>query len=102
MKRRESTKENSSSGNIIWPEYELDERLKVFRETKIPPNTIFIGLGYDPPETDDAKNKHYRRFYTKELEKVTELMPVPSPFECYNLKRGQSRGASKGLFSFGK
>ena len=27
-------------------------------------------------------------------------MPVPSPFDQYNLKRGQSRGNSKSFFSF--
>jgi hypothetical protein len=35
------------------------------------------------------------------LENIKEVMPVPSPFACYELKRGQSRGASKGFFSFG-
>ena len=29
-------------------------------------------------------------------------MEKPSPFLGYDLKRGQSRGASKGLFSFSK
>jgi hypothetical protein len=27
-------------------------------------------------------------------------MPVPTPFDTYELKRGQSRGASKGLWPF--
>lgn len=27
-------------------------------------------------------------------------MPTPTPFDQYNLKRGQSRGASKSFFSF--
>ena len=29
-------------------------------------------------------------------------MPKPTPFETYNLMRGQSRGASKGFWPFGK
>jgi hypothetical protein len=26
------------------------------------------------------RRKHYRKFYNMELEKVTEVLPVPSPF----------------------
>ena len=59
-----------------------------------------MGLGWD--EDRNTHRKHYRRFYPKELETVTELMPKPTPFETYNLMRGQSRGASKGLWPFGK
>jgi len=32
---------------------------------------------------------------------VKECMPVPSPFETFDLKKGQSRGASKGWSLFG-
>lgn len=59
-----------------------------------------MGLGWD--EDRNTHRKHYRRFYPKELETVTDLMPKPTPFETYNLMRGQSRGASKGLWPFGK
>ena len=64
----------------------MDERLKVMKEVNFPPETLFVGLGWD--ETHEAKTKHYRRFYPKELEKVEEVMPVPSPFETFELKRG--------------
>ncbi len=81
------------------PTYGIHERLKVDIEVNVPPETLFLGLGYD--ETPESKTKHYRRFYPKELELITEVMPVPSPFETFDLKRGQSRGASKGFWPFG-
>ena len=46
------------------------------------------------------KRKHYRRYYPDELENCTEVMPVSTPFDSYNLKRGQSRGGGGGLFGF--
>jgi hypothetical protein len=48
------------------PEYKLDDRLKVYRETNIPPESLYIGLGYD--DVPEDKRRHYRRFYTEELE----------------------------------
>ena len=86
--------------NTIEPKYEEDPRLKVDRETQIPPETLFLGLGWD--EDRDTHRKHYRRFFPKELENVVEVMPKPTPFETYNLMRGQSRGAKKSLWPFGK
>ena len=77
----------------------MDERLKVLREVNFPPETLFLGLGFDLEPT--SKTRHYRRFYPMELEKVAEVMPIPSPFETFELKRGQSRGASKGFWPFG-
>ena len=59
---------------------------------------MFIGLGWDEDET--TKRKHYRSFYPDELENNKEIFPKPSPFDTYEIKRGQSRGANKGLFSF--
>lgn len=57
-----------------------------------------MGLGWD--ETPEHGRRHYRRFYNDELENIKEIMPVPSPFHTYDLKRGQSRGASKGFWPF--
>jgi hypothetical protein len=54
-----------------------------------------MGLGWD--ETPDQKRRHYRRYYPDELENIKEVMPVPTPFNQFDIKRGQSRGASKGL-----
>jgi hypothetical protein len=61
---------------------------------------LFIGLGWDEDAT--TKRKHYRKYFADELENNVEIFPKPSPFESYNLKRGQSRGCSDGLFSFAK
>ena len=85
--------------NIILARYALDKRLQVEREIKVPPATLFLGIGADPKPNDGVK--HYRRFYPKELELVPEVMTQPSPFDSYDLKRGQSRGASKSWLSFG-
>jgi len=84
--------------NIIKPVYKLDELLNVQREVSKPPDSLYIGLGWDE---DPGENKrHYRRFYDDELENVKDLMGEP-PFICYELKRGQTRGASKGWWPFG-
>ena len=64
----------------------MNERLKVELEVNNPPETLFIGLGWD--ETPESKTKHYRRFYPTELEKVTEVMSSPTPFDTFDLKRG--------------
>lgn len=97
LKRNGGAKE--SAKNIVMPTYNLDTRLNVYREMNMPPSSIFISLGWD--ESPDQGRKHYRRFYPDELENITEVMPIPTPFQTYNLKRGQSRGASSGFFSFG-
>lgn len=90
---------SSAVKNIIMPQYTLDKRLNVYREYDSPPDSIFIGLGWD--ENPETKRRHYRRFYNQELENVKEIMPVSTPFESFEIKRGQSRGASKSWFSFG-
>lgn len=82
------------------PKYKLDERLQVNREFDPPPDSLFMGLGWDPEP--DSKQKHYRRYHTCELETNKDVMTKESPFDCYNLKKGQSRGASKGLWPFSK
>jgi hypothetical protein len=56
-----STMGASAVKNIIQPTYSMDERLKVMKETNPPPDTLFLGLGWD--ETPKSKTKHYRRFY---------------------------------------
>jgi len=79
------------------PRYERDELMLVDREYCIPPDQMFIGLGWD--EDQDTKRRHYRRFYPDELENVTEVLPIPTPFNQYDLKRGQSRGASVSIWA---
>jgi hypothetical protein len=68
----------NGSRNVIWPVYKFDERLSVDREVDIPPANMFFELGYN--RVKDDKIKHYRRFYTNELELVEEVMPGGSPF----------------------
>lgn len=81
-----------SAKNVLMARYQEDERLKVQRETNIPPDDLFIGLGWD--ETPTSNTRHYRRFYPQELENTIEIMPTPSPFDTHDLLRGQTRGSS--------
>jgi hypothetical protein len=79
------------------PIYQNDKKLKVDREVNCPPNSDFIGLGWD--EDSKTGRKHYRRFYYDELENVTDVMgDNPSVFNSYDLKRGQSRGTDASFF----
>lgn len=81
---------------VCRPKYMLNERLNNYEEVDKPPKEVYEPLGWDriPNETTE---KHYRKFYTDNLEEVTECMSKPSEFDCYMLKKGQSRGASSGL-----
>ena len=79
------------------PKYERDTTLEIDRECDKPPAALFIGLGWDEDRT--TKRRHYRRFYPKELERVKDVLPQETPFNQYDLKRGQARGAKKGLFA---
>ena len=86
---------------IKYPcDYENDERLNCKREIDIPDPIIFEPVGWDriPGESNE---KHYRKFYPIELEHEKTIMSKPSEFHCFDLKRGQSRGAKKSLFDFG-
>lgn len=89
-------KQNKFIGkNVLYPTYTFDKRLQIHREAAPPPKEVFLPVGYDPKH--DSKQKHYRRFYPDELENVREVIPR-SPFESFEVKRGQSRGLSKGWF----
>ena len=80
--------EPSYGKNIVYSKYLKDEQLPIMRETGIPPESLFIPLGHNPEPDKDTKVKHYRRFFPKPLEKVKEIMPVPTPFDVYSIKRG--------------
>lgn len=71
------------------PEYEFDERLKIRREVKKPPPTVFIELGYNdkPPENPDDEKKHYRKYFDDELENIKEIFPR-APFHTCIVQRG--------------
>ena len=81
--------------NVVYPTYIYDDRLKIYREDIPPPKEVFLPIGYDPKH--DSKQKHYRRFYEDELENIEEVMPK-SPFQSCEIKKGQSRGLSRGWF----
>ena len=68
------------------------------REVNPPPPNLYMGLGYDDEPEDNRR--HYRRYYNDELENVKDIMGEP-PFICYDLKKGQSRGASGSWWPFG-
>jgi hypothetical protein len=43
-------------------------------------------LGWD--EDKYTKRKHYRQYYTDELENITDIFESKSPFNTFDLKRG--------------
>lgn len=71
---------------IVYPEYGKDERLQVDRECGIPPESLYLPLGWD--EFPTQRRKHYRKFFPDELENVLDVMPKKSPFDSYLLKKG--------------
>lgn len=88
------------SSIIQMPQYKLDPRLKVDRESKKYPEEIYEPLGWD--EDSNTHRKHYRKFYNKELENVPEIFETQTPFNTFELKKGQTRGAKTGMFSTAK
>ena len=56
-------------------------------------------VGFNQQPSDGTK--HYRKYYKRELEKGTEMMPK-LPFDEFEIKRGQSRGNKASLFSFSR
>jgi len=86
---------------LMRPKYEADPRLNCQRETDKPPTLIYEELGWDRTPGEGVGEKHYRRFVDRELEHATEVMSRPSEFNCYEIKRGQTRGASGGFSLFG-
>lgn len=86
-----------SSANIIMPQYKHDDEMSIDRECDPPSEKLFLGMGWD--EDSSTKRKHYRRFYCNNLEDEKDVLPVPTPFNQYDLKRGKTRGAKKGLWA---
>ena len=64
----------ATASNIIMPKYTRDETLDVDKECDKPPESAFIGLGWD--EDRETKRKHYRRFYPDELENIKDVLPI--------------------------
>ena len=94
--RTKAEAEFLETANVTYPKYQFDEKMQIDREVNPPPKQLFLGLGWD--EDKETGRKHYRRFYTKDLEKVETVLQKESPFNQYDLKRGQSRGASKSIW----
>ena len=103
-------------GNVLYPKYQYDERLKIDREVEPPPASLFKEIGFDPKPADcgitDPENKHthkrlkhYRRYYPDELENVKDEkgdgMLIESPFLTEKITRAslsKSGGLLAGLF----
>ena len=79
-------------GMVCMPKYEMNTRLNNWEEIDLPPKEIFEPLGWDR-KPNESTEKHYRKFFTEELEKVNQVMSKESEFQCYDLKKGQARGA---------
>ena len=77
---------SATPSNVVMPKYQRDEILDVDREYGKPPESAFIGLGWDVDST--TKRKHYRRFFADELENIKEGLELVSPFATYVIKRG--------------
>lgn len=71
---------------VLKPKYKIDERLNVYKEYDIPPDNMFIGLGWD--EDNTTNRRHYRQYYPDELENNKELFPQKSPFNAYDIVYG--------------
>jgi hypothetical protein len=75
---------------VLMPKYKIDERLNVYKEYDAPPDNMFIGLGWD--EDNTTKRRHYRQFYSDELENNKEIFPQKSPFNSYDIVHGIAKG----------
>ena len=70
------------------PQFEEDDRLRRKVEVNKPDDKIYMPIGYNR-EPDDGL-KHYRHFVNEELENTEYI--GKSPFNIYEIMRGQSRG----------
>ena len=83
------------------PIYKVDERLGCQRECEQPSPILFEELGWDR-EPGVSTEKHYRSFVPTQLEQTKSIMSKESEFDCFTLKRGQTRGASSSMFGSSK
>lgn len=76
--------------------------MKIEVEVNPPPKEMFIELGYD--RSPGSGDKHYRRYYTDELEKIKDEFGeflIESPFLAEGItrmKQVKSGGILSGLF----
>ena len=92
--------------NVVYPTYKWDDRLKIDVEAEKPNDKIYMPVGFNlkKPDDNDKGNKHYRRYYNKELEDVIDPngeQLVVSPFLTENitkLQQKKKKSLFKGLF----
>ena len=82
---------------VVMPQFKSTPDNKKQVEVKLK-DSHYIALGYNRSPNDNKK--HYRYLLDSALEK-SQIFGNP-PFQCYQIKKGQSRGASQGFFSFAK
>ena len=79
----------------IEPQFEDDSRLRRKVEINKPDSNLYVAIGYNRVPEDGLK--HYRHFIEEELEKTDYI--GKSPFNIYEIQRGQSRGLDDGFIS---
>ena len=83
-----------SGAFVIYPEYVLDKNGK--SQETVKPDNSYISLGYD--RTPQDRIMHYRYFLNSELENTEYI--EKSPFEIFQIKRGQERGEDSWISTF--
>lgn len=86
----------------MYPTYKYDERLKVDIEVDKPNENVFMPVGYNLKKPNDGElgNKHYRRFYPKELESIVTANGdklVVSPFLTETITKCQQKKKKSGF-----
>ena len=74
FRREAKDKGLTTTSNIISPTYYRDETLQVDKEKDKPPESAFLGLGWD--EDANTQRRHYRRYYPDELENIKDVLPI--------------------------
>jgi hypothetical protein len=77
------------------PVYQKNERNGRMEEINVPDPEYFMAVGYDRSPGDGTM--HYRYVVRSELEETDYI--DKSPFQKFDILRGQERGLEDGLFS---
>lgn len=84
--------------------YKWDDRLKTFRETAIPPESLYVPIGFDGTVSEQNPTnaqRHYRKFYTDELENNKQIFHKRT-FHNIDIINGVAKKKAKGgLFDLG-
>lgn len=102
-KMLEKNQEDNNEDNdefCIWPKYTYNEYydMDIERKEDKPDTSIFMEIGFDKefPQTPEARVRHYRKFYTKPLEDVPEVMGAETTFVHEHIFKAKI--ANQGLF----